>query len=182
MQAPIFARLIPSAPQAYRDELTKTEYLGVICPLLVLTKPLTGYWTLNITDESIPFTGVIETTAYIDPQYVGGYHLAYLPKYTAPSSDWQKKSDDELKELWLNYLKRMFPDFDASTIRYFLIHRERYVEPLHGLNSLAQIPPIKTPIANLYLATTAQIYPALTNGESVSAHAREAAQLMMQTR
>jgi hypothetical protein len=31
----------------------------------------------------------------------------------------------------------------------------------------------------LYLATTAQIYPALTNGESVSRHAREAAGLIL---
>ncbi len=179
MQAPVCARLIPSAPQDYRDYLTHTEYLGIICPLLVLNKPLTGYWTLNITDERVPFTGIIETTAYIDPQYVGGHHLVYLPKYTAPNSDWQKKSDAELKDIWLKNLQIMFPNFDPSTIRYFLIHRERYVEPLHGLNSTHLIPPIQTPIEGLYLATTAQIYPALTNGESVSRHAREAAGLIL---
>jgi hypothetical protein len=41
------------------------------------------------------------------------------------------------------------------------------------------IPDIKTPIENLYLATTAQIYPALTNGESVSQHASQAAQVVL---
>ncbi len=180
MQAPIFRRLIPGAGQDYHDYLSQTEYLGIVCPLLVLDRPLTGYWTLNITDDQIPFTGVIETTAYIDPQYVGGHHLVYLPKYTAPGSEWQQKSDDEIREIWLKNLETMFPQFDRAWIRYFLIHRERYVEPLHRLNSTHLIPSIKTPIEHLYLATTAQIYPALTNGESVSRHAEQAAQIVLE--
>lgn len=179
MQTPVFQRLIPGADPKYHEFLAKSDYLGIIAPLLVLTKPLTGNWTVNITDDRFPFTGVIETTAYIDPKYVGGYHLVYLPKYTAPGSEWQKKSDDEIRQIWLENLKAMFPDFDPATIKYFLIHRERYVEPLHGLNETDLVPEVKTPIGNLFLATTSQIYPALTNGESVSRHAREAAEIIL---
>jgi protoporphyrinogen oxidase len=180
MQAPVFRRLIPGASQEYKDYLGKTDYLGVVCPLLVLDRSLSGYWTLNITDDQIPFTGIIETTSYIDPQFVGGHHLVYLPKYTAPGSHWQQMSDDEIKGIWIKNLETMFPDFDRSWIRHFLIHRERYVEPLHRLNSTHLIPPIKTPIEHLYLATTAQIYPALTNGESVSRHASQTAQTIIE--
>ena len=89
---------------------------GHHCPLLVLDRPLTGYWTLNITDDRIPFTGVIETTTYIDPQYVGGHHLVYLPKYTAPDSAWQRMSDDEIRKMWLENLEAMFPDFDRKSV------------------------------------------------------------------
>jgi len=179
LQAPIFRRLIPNASGDYHDYLDQTQYLGIIAPLLVLDRPLTGYWTLNITDDRIPFTGVIETTTYIDPQYVGGHHLVYLPKYTSPGSQWQKMPDDEIREIWLENLESMLPGFDRSWIRYFLIHRERYVEPLHGLNRTHLIPAVKTPVEKLYLATTAQIYPALTNGESVSRHAKEAAEIIL---
>jgi protoporphyrinogen oxidase len=179
MQTPVFQRLIPAADQKYHEFLAKSDYLGIIAPLLVLTKPLTGNWTVNITDDRFPFTGVIETTAYIDPSYVGGYHLVYLPKYTAPGSEWQKKSDDEIRQIWLENLKAMFPEFDTSSIKYFLIHRERYVEPLHGLNETDLVPEVKTPVGNLFLATTSQIYPALTNGESVSRHARDAADIVL---
>jgi protoporphyrinogen oxidase len=161
--------------------LGKTEYLGIVAPLLILDRPLSGYWTLNITDDRYPFTGVIETTAYIDPQYVGGHHLVYLPKYTAPGSPWQQKTDDEIKQIWLENLIEMFPDFDPQSIRHFLIHRERFVEPLHKLNETHLIPEIKTPVRDLFLATTSQIYPALTNGESVSRHARQAAEMMIQS-
>ncbi len=179
-QTPVFDRLIPNAGQEYHDLLNATEYLGIVCPLLVLDKPLTNYWTLNITDDDIPFTGVIETTSYIDPQYAGGYHLVYLPKYTAPGSEWLQKSDDEIKAVWMKNIKKMFPDFNEDSVKHFIVNRTRYVEPLHGLNSTHLIPEIKTPVKNLYLATTAQIYPDLTNGESVSKHARKAAELVLQ--
>ena len=47
------------------------------------------------------------------------------------------------------------------------------------VNSADLIPAIKTPVENLYLATTAQIYPALTNCESISRHARQTAQVIL---
>jgi len=50
---------------------------------------------------------------------------------------------------------------------------------LHPLNGTDLIPSTYTPIDNLYLATNAQIYPTLTNGESVSRKAREVAELVM---
>ena len=179
VQPPIFQHMIPDASSEYRDFLNKTQYLGIICPIMVLDRPLTGYWTLNLTDDSIPFTGVIETTSYIDPQYVGGHHLVYLPKYTAPDSPLQKMTDEEVKVIWLNQLQLMFPQFDRSWIRYFLVQRARYVEPLHPLNGMDIIPPVHTPIKNLYLASNAQIYPTLTNGESISRKAREVAELVL---
>lgn len=179
MQAPVLSKLIPGADTSYRESLSSQEYLGIICPLLVMSKPLSGYWTVNITDESIPFTGIIETTAYIDTQYTGGHHLIYLPKYTLPGSDWQRKTDDEIKQIWLTNLQRMFPDFSLNDVEYFLVHRERYVEPLHGLEESHLIPTVRTPVQDLYLATTSQIYPALTNGESVSRHANDAAEMIL---
>lgn len=178
LQPPIFQRMIPDATKEYRDLIGQTEYLGIICPLLVLDRPLTGYWTLNITDDRIPFTGVIETTSYIDPQYVGSHHLVYLPKYTAPNSPLQKMTDEEIKELWLSYLESMFPKFERHWIRYFMMNRARYVEPLHPLNGTHLIPPVHTPIKNLFLVTNAQIYPALTNGESITQKARDVSDLI----
>ena len=178
LQPPIFQRMIPDAKKEYRDFIGHTEYLGIICPLVVLDRPLTGYWSLNVADDRIPFTEVIETTSYIDPQYVGGHHLVYLPKYTAPDSPLQRMTDEEIRQLWLKNLEIMFPQFERHWIRYFLVNRARYVEPLHPVNGTHLIPPIRTPIKDLYLATNAQIYPALTNGESICRMAMEVAQLI----
>jgi protoporphyrinogen oxidase len=181
MQTPLFIRLAPGLPQDYQIFLGKTNYLGIVCPLLVLDRPLTGFWTLYITDESIPFTGVIETTSYIDPGDVGGNHLVYLPKYTVPGSSWFKMSDDEVRETWLKYLEKMFPDFKRESIKHMFIHRERLVEPIHPLNGISLIPAFETPIQNLYLVNAGQIYPELTNGESVTRHARKAVEELLKT-
>lgn len=179
IQPPVFQRMIPGAPLDYRELLGSTQYLGIVCPLLVLDRPLSGYWTINITDEDLPFTGIIETTSYIDPQYVGGNHLVYLPKYTAPGSRYQEAGDEEIKAEWLSRLEMMFPSFQRSWMRSFQVHRERYVEPLHTLNGTHLIPPVQSPIKNLYLASNAQIYPALTNVESISRKAQDVAALIL---
>jgi hypothetical protein len=47
------------------------------------------------------------------------------------------------------------------------------------LKGVHYIPQVKTPIENFYLATSAQIYPTLTNGESVSQMAGEVTELVM---
>jgi protoporphyrinogen oxidase len=60
-------------PEPYRDMLdlpATTEYLGVICGLLLLDRSLTPYYTLYIADEQIPFTGLIETTNLVAPEHV----------------------------------------------------------------------------------------------------------------
>lgn len=179
VQTPLASRLLPAASAEFRNALAQQEYLGIICPVLVLDRPLSGYWTLNITDDSIPFTGVIETTSYIDTAYTGGNHIVYLPKYTAPGSELQSLSDEEIRVLWLANLHRMFPGFDESSIRAFVVNRTRYVEPLHGLGETDMILPIDTEIPGLFLATTSQIYPDLTNGESVTRHALRAAETVL---
>lgn len=171
---PLYRQLIPQANPDYLKLLDRTNYLGLICPVMALDRPLTDYWTLNIADDTIPFTGVIETTAYIDPQYVGGYHLVYLPKYTDPRGKWFCLSDEEIQHIWIDNLENMFPRFDRSWIQYFEVNREICVEPLHPLYGENLIPPLVTPFENLFLVNTAQIYPALTNCESITRYTREA--------
>ena len=174
MQAPVAARLLPGAPAAYRAALERQDYLGVVCPLVVLDRPLTGNWVLNIADTGVGLTGVIETTTYIDPRFVGGHHLVYLPKYVRAGSPWLTASDDSIVEAWIAWLEALVPGFDRRWVKHVLVHRERCVEPLHALGMRDAMPGLLSPVRGLFLATTAQIYPALTNGESVTQLARRA--------
>lgn len=173
LPSPVLAQLIPDAPESFVNQLSKQEYLGVLCPLLILDHKLTPYYVINITDERIPFTGVVETTNLIDPVHVGGNHLVYLPRYLAPGSEMYQWTDDQVKEAWLGYLKQMFPDFDNNSIKAFIVQRARYVEPMRPINTLDQIPPIKTSVKNLYMGNTAMFYPDLSNGEAVTRFAEK---------
>lgn len=176
VQTPIARRLLPPEAAEVSARWGQLEgFLGIVCMLLVLRRSLTPYYTLNITDERIPFTGVIETTNLIDPAYVGGYRLVYLPKYVAASSPFATMPDEQLRSAFLNYLRQMFPNLRDDEIAAIRIGRERYVEPLHPVGMTDRIPPVRSAIAGLYLANTSQIYPQLTNGESVCAFARQVA-------
>lgn len=168
LPSPVLATLLPDTESDFYNLLAKQEYLGVLCPLLILKEKLTPYYVLNITDESIPFTGVVETTNLIDPQYINDYHLVYLPKYIEPDSPLAKMPDDEVETMWIENFKRMFPDFDDSNIVDFIVQRARYVEPIRPIDSSHEIPDIQTPIQGLYMGNTAMIYPDLSNGESVT--------------
>lgn len=176
LQTPIARRLLPPEAAGVATRWSGLDdYLGIVCMVLVLRRPLIPYYTLNITDAQIPFTGVIETTNLIDPQYVAGYHLVYLPKYVTPDSPYARMDDDTLTREFLGHLRTMFPDLQDSDIAAIQIGRERYVEPLHPVGKTAAIPTIVSDIAGLYLVNSAQIYPQLTNGEAAVRHAGFAA-------
>lgn len=181
LQTPIARRLLPPEAAEVNQRWSLLEdYLGIVCTLLVLRRSLSPYYTLNITDERIPFTGVIETTNLIDRQFTNGYHLVYLPKYVTPDNLFAQMNDEALQRSFLVYLRQMFPDLRSDDIAAVRIGRERYVEPLHPIGRTDDIPPFTTDIAGLYLVNSSQIYPQLTNGEAAVTHAARAAEAVAQ--
>jgi protoporphyrinogen oxidase len=142
-------------------------YLGVICVLLVLNRPLSPYYTLYLADESLPFTAVIESTNLIDPVHVGGRHLVYLPKYVDSSSKAFGMTDDEIRDWFLPRLREIYPDLRDDEIVASPVFRAPHVEPLHPLGSFGTVPPTATPIGGVFLGSTKHFYPRLNNGDSV---------------
>ena len=175
---PTFARLIPGADRDYLALLDKSKYLGLICPVMVLSKPLSKYWTLNITDPNIPFSTIIETPHPTHPNC----HVVHLPRYIAPDNDWMGVPDEDIRQAWISHLKPIFPEFDESHILHFAVSRSRYVEPIYNIKMLDDTPAIETPYNGLYLANTAQVYPELPTSESAIAHARRVADIVRQGR
>lgn len=175
---PAFARLIPGADEQFLARLQKSKYQGLICPVLVLDRPLSPYWTLNVTDPASPFSTIIETEHAEYPEL----HIVYLPKYTAPDSDWMGVSDDEIKAAWLTHLKHLFPDFNEQQVLHFAVSRSRYVEPVYSINAQDTVVNVQTPYSGLYLANTSQVYPSLPTSEAAILHARRVAQLVHEWR
>jgi hypothetical protein len=100
--------------------------------VLVLEKPLTPYYVLNIGETSVELTGLIEMTNLIDPAAeTGGRSLVYLPRYMDSESPGFQESDASLRDAMVGRgIKRLFPDFDLQRAVYAGIHRARYVQPL----------------------------------------------------
>jgi protoporphyrinogen oxidase len=67
--------------------------------------------------------------------------------------------DEEIIASYLPSLKKINPEFDASWISQSWVFRERAAQPIIPMNYSERIPEFRTPLANLYLANTTQIYP-----------------------
>ncbi len=68
------ATLCPQLTATEHERLRKVIYQGVICPSLLLRRPLAGYYVTNITDAWVPFTGVIENDGAGRSFHVRGSH------------------------------------------------------------------------------------------------------------
>jgi len=157
-----------NAIDAYRQSVERMEgYLGVVCVLLMLDRPLSEYYTLYLADGSLPFTAIIESTNLIEPTHVGGKHLVYLPKYVAPQSDVFAMSDEDIRSWFLSELRRVYPDLRDDEIVAAPVFRAPHVEPLHPIGSFGTVPSIQTPIEGLVLGSTKHFYPKLNNGDAV---------------
>jgi protoporphyrinogen oxidase len=158
-----------AAFDAYVERVEQVDgYLGVICLLLMLRRPLSPYYTLYLADRRLPFTAVVETTNLIDPALVGGNYLVYLPKYVDPQSDLFQMPDELVCTWFLSELKQIYPDFSADDIVAAPVFRAPHVEPLHPMGMNDRIPAMQTPLGGLWLGSTKHFYPRLNNGDAVA--------------
>lgn len=157
--SPILLKLAPMLPDDYKAKLSGLTYEAAAVALLELSRPLTDIYWLNIADPDLPFTGVIEHTNFMPPSDYGGKHYVYLSKYMEPDHPFFSLPSEELIETYVPYLQRLNPAFDRSWIDRWWVFRERAAQPIVTLNYSEKIPAHRTPLKDLYLANTSQIYP-----------------------
>jgi protoporphyrinogen oxidase len=152
----IAARLIPQLGREEKRSLENIRYQGVICASVVMKRPLSKNYVTNITDET-PFTGVIEMSALVDKKEFKWNSLVYLPKYVAPDDELFEKTDDEIRDLFLGGLERMYAHFDRKSVISFKVSRVRQVFPLPELNYSSNLPPAATSVDGLYIVNSTHI-------------------------
>ena len=155
--APIAAQLCPQISASEKQRLNGIQYQGILCASVLLKQPLSRYYVTNITDEWVPFTGVIEMTTLVDPQTFGGNSLVYLPKYVSPDDPAFSCSDADLEETFLAALERMYLHFERNQVLKFQISRVKYVVAISTLNYSEQLPSIHTSVPGLHILNSAHI-------------------------
>jgi protoporphyrinogen oxidase len=164
--APPMARrlMAPELAECAPDD--HCRYLGVVCTLLRVSRSVSPYYHLNITDRRVPLTTVVETTHVVDPEHVGG-HLVYASKYVDPSHPDLERPVDEIEAEYRRHLKTIFPDLRDEEILGAVVQRARVVEPVHLVGGASRLPEI-FPVPGLSLASTAHVYPEIVSGQAVS--------------
>ncbi len=172
---PRVAALCPQLTVPERERLERVVYQGVICPSLLLRRPLADYYVTNITDSWVPFTGVIGMTALVDPETFGGQSLVYLPRYlTQDDSTWDR-TDEALVEESIAALERMYPAFSRQDVVATRVARAREVLAISTLDySRTALPPLQTSLDRVFVVNSAQIaHGTLNVNETLALAARQ---------
>ncbi|MEE8464999.1 MAG: NAD(P)/FAD-dependent oxidoreductase [Dehalococcoidia bacterium] len=155
----VFTRLAPPMPEEYQSKLEGIDYLSAVLMVLVMDRPFTNKYWLNIAERDMPFVALIEHTNLIDRELYGGKHILYISNYPSRDSELYQKSGEELMDLFVPHLQKINPDFERSWVIESHHHRVDGAQPIVGTGYAAEIPDHRTPFKGLYLANTTQIYP-----------------------
>ena len=155
----ILPRLVPSMPDEYVRRLNNVDYLSAVLLILELDRPLSDIYWLNVADTDVPFVGIIEHTNLVSPDLYGGRHVVYIANYLSRDSYLYGLDQNELLDEYAPYLKMVNSLFDRSWIQEVHHHRVDAAQPVIPANFSDKILPHRTPVKDLYLANTTQVYP-----------------------
>ena len=154
----LVANMCVQLTHAEKNRLRNITYQGIICTSFLLKSPLSQFYVTNITDSSIPVTGIIEMTTLVDPDNFGGNSLVYIPQYLTQSSEYWAKTDEEVYEDCISALERMYPEFDRTQVISRKIARARTVLAISTLEYSNRLrPAINTSLSNVSIVNSAQI-------------------------
>jgi protoporphyrinogen oxidase len=165
---------------SYWKQLAQVEYLRVICVFLVLKRSLSPYYVINLLDKELPFTGIIEATNVVSPKEVNNKYLVYLPKYMPAGHPINELKDSEIIELFINKLKKVFPDLNDKDILHKKLFRESYTQPLQKLNFFERKTEFATPIENVYLVNSSMIHNSTLHNNAIVSLAKKATKRILQ--
>jgi protoporphyrinogen oxidase len=157
---PIIAELMkPHVSAAYAGQIGAIDYLANVCVVLELSRSLSELYWMNVNDPAFPFVGVIEHTNLDQADPSGRRHVVYFSRDLPASDPVFGAPDDHVIRLTMPHVQRMFPEFDPGSIRAAHVWQARYAQPLVVRNYSRLIPPHQTPIAGVFIASMAQVYP-----------------------
>lgn len=151
------SQICTDLPENEKQKLNEIQYLGVICASFLLRKELSGFYVTNITDSEVPFTGIIEMSALVKKEQFNGNTLVYLPKYLLPNDTMFKMNEEEIKKLFFNSLKKIYPNLEEDDILDFKLAKAKYVFALSTLNYSDHLAPMKTSIPGLFIVNSSHI-------------------------
>ena len=178
----MMAKMAPDLPSDYLAGLLKLKSMGAVVMTVSIKHPLSpeGYYWYNIPKQAgFPFLSLVEHTNFLKPECFGGDHILYIGDYLETDHPNFTKSDKELAEEFLPHLKKINPAFNRDWVNKIWVSKTSYAQPIPLLNHSANIPPIETPIPNLYFASMSQVYPWDRGTNFAVEIGRRAAKLML---
>ena len=152
-------RLIPSLPAEYKAQLGRIQYEAGCCLLLSLEHALSPIYWMNISAPDMPFTAIVEHTNFMPPERYNNKHVVYLSRYMTADDPLLALSKEELLAHYVPHLRKVNPGFEESWIRQSWLFKDSQAQPIINVGYKSLQPAYTTPLPNLFLINTSQIYP-----------------------
>tara|TARA_X000001036_G_scaffold435825_1_gene477814 strand:- start:472 stop:1788 length:1317 start_codon:yes stop_codon:yes gene_type:complete len=143
----------------FQKKLDVAKYLGASVFILKLKKKFSPYYWINIIDEDVPFLGLIEHTNLVSEKYYNGDHILYITNYLDYKDKIFKEDKEKLLDKYVSHLEEINPNFKKEDIESFVYNSVSAAQPLLPINYSILKPEYQSPINNLYIGNTSQIYP-----------------------
>lgn len=145
--------------KTYFDKLRSVDYLDAAVLLFATDKKITEYFWHNINNPDAPFVAFLSLTALVGTSQFDGKHIYYIGDYIPSDHPYMTQPESEISDMWLDYIKKMFPDFDNSWILDQKLYRFKDSQHIVDVGYENKMVPHETPCQGVYLCNFSQIFP-----------------------
>ncbi|MAE96967.1 MAG: FAD-dependent oxidoreductase [Deltaproteobacteria bacterium] len=135
------ARLLPDSSTETRAALGELGYQGIVCASVLLDRPVADSYLTYLVDRELPFTAIVEMSAFVDPSELGGRGLVYLPLYLHESDERFHAPDEEIRASFLAGLQKVHLEVTEDRVQAFRISRVAEVFPFPVQGYARRLPP-----------------------------------------
>ena len=176
---PSVRSLLRGADASYLRSLERVAYIDVVAVAMRLKRSFSKYFWLNVSDPDIDLPGIVEYTNLNPRPDLGGDAIVYMPQYAPAKHRVHGMSDLELFDKNFGLLRTINPEFDRRWVRRYWVHRDKFAQPICDMGFSRHTPPMRTPIADLYLTDSSQLHPYDRSISGSTALGKRAAQLIL---
>lgn len=152
---PEFMRFTKGLPAEYADSIKRLSYTPVVGILIGTTDYLDpeNYW-INFFGERVH---VMYQHSLLFDKYKT--KITWVNRYGGSAED-LTKPDEEIKNLYLDVLRKYFPGLD---VKFCLVVKDKYAEPVYDKDYAKYAPKYRTPVVGLYNAGIQVTFPRIRN-------------------
>ncbi len=154
----VLAELLPAGWEDYAAQLRRIQYIGVVCLVLKLKRPVSNNFWLNVNDTRAPFNGIIEYTN-LNPLQGKHGHIVYVPYYVSTDHPYYAMDDATLFTHSRQALKLINSSLKDTDVLAHHITRAPYAQAICTTGFLKLMPNHLAPLKGLHLLDSTFLYP-----------------------
>lgn len=152
---PYVPKLIPDLPAPILEQFSSKKNIAVVCVIAKLRQQLTENFWLNTNDPEMDIPGLVE---YSNLRPLD-QHIVYVPFYMPGDHEKFADADSVFIDKVKRYFKKINPRLTDEDFIDIRASRYKHAQPICEPSYLATLPPIRLPVAGLWVADTSYYYP-----------------------